>query len=168
MTTESDVAYYKRALTRIYRLADRTDILAGDRLLQIKDQAGEGLGRESGDDEVIVQLKATIGELRSRGIDIAAAEQEVGLVKAQLTASEKARREIEAQLAGMDLSTDKAALYVRLEDLGAVLVDAYGNEEAIGLGTRAVAALAKRAARELDDDERLRRGKSALLELLES
>jgi hypothetical protein len=166
-STESDLAYYRRAIERCMRLGERTDLAKENRLRQIASQCREALAREAGDGEVIEQLKATVSEYKNKAIDLIVAEKELGLAQAALAASERARRQLEAQASATDLHPDRFAALIRFEDLGAVLADAYGNETAIGLGTRAVVALAKRCARELGDEERLRRGKATLLELME-
>lgn len=166
---ESDLAFFRRAVLRCYRLAERTDLPADDRLRQIREQCFEALERPEHDGEVIDQLKATISEWKSKAFDVLAYEKEVGLLKAQLLASERSRREAVAQLdAACRIDAEGVLAFHRVVDLGCVLADAYGNDEAIALGTRALVAAAKRLARELTEDERLGRGKSTLLELLEA
>jgi hypothetical protein len=149
------------------RLAERPDLAAENRLGQIAGQCREALEREPGDGEVIAQLKATVTEYKNKAIDLIVSEKELGLAQAQLASSERARKQIEAQLKVADLSTGQMVAHRRLEDLGCALCYAHGNENAIGLSVRALKALAKRSANELDADELHRRGLAVVAELLE-
>jgi hypothetical protein len=167
MNTESDRAYYQRALTRIFRLAERTDLDEAERLRQIRDQAVEALERPSGDGEVIDQLKALIRDYKSKEIDVVVAEKEVGIAKAQLAASERVRQELKAQITASDLTPGKLVAYTRLEDLGCALIESFGNADSLARASRALTALAKRRGHEVDDEERVRRGRGTLRELEE-
>jgi hypothetical protein len=165
---ESDRAYDRRAMTRVYRLAKRTDLDLGARMQQILEQATEAIERPDSDGEVIEQLRESIGEWKSKAIDAIALEKENGLLRAQLAASERERSALVAASKAADLQPGQAMRYARLEELGCVLASWPEDALTVDRGRRALYALAKRAAHELDPVEMERRAKATLTELIEA
>jgi hypothetical protein len=169
-STESDLAYQRRAMTRIYRLAQRDDLELPDILRQIAEQASEALERPETDGEAIDQLKKMISEYKSQALDAIVLARERAILQTRVDVADRSRRELEARLKATALTPDQAARFARFQELGCVLARPQGDIEdwLTSPAVIALAALARRVARELEPDEMQRRGQLALTELLEA